>query len=383
MNKLYVSYDVNILGGESKKIHIIYKLKPKNNFLTKSIFSTNKIYRREYYGLNPSLAGRTAKFSLILKGNYDIVNFEPYFLIRNTNNKSDVEYMWGGIVPTWGKLSLLMLSKKEETISFKSIDAFSSSTNISGTIFSVPIRFIGGNNEIIDIKPHSPQTNIIKIDEERRRYVAEYNDPQYNKAEFIIEGKLINKCKGEWYVDLTDEEIIDLIPEKDKADKAQLKVIAKKIIEEFDKENKNNEFEFLDFQKICFWVKKNIKYDINLSGAHQYFGMDIYNMRRGVCHHFTILSNALLYSLGYKVLYVTGTIIKRGANSDLKTLHAWSLVKINNKWYPFDSTWGILTGKLPVGHVFRNYGNPIEKFDKYNGYTSYGQRILEIKFIES
>jgi len=94
MNKLYVSYDVNILGGESKKIHIIYKLKPKNNFLTKSIFSKNKIYRREYYGLNPSLAGRTAKFSLILKGNYDIVNFEPYFLIRNTNNKSDVEYMW-------------------------------------------------------------------------------------------------------------------------------------------------------------------------------------------------------------------------------------------------------------------------------------------------
>ena len=106
-------------------------------------------------------------------------------------------------------------------------------------------------------------------------------------------------------------------------------------------------------------------------------------MRRGVCHHFTILSNALLYSLGYKVLCVTGTVIKRGANSDLKLLHAWSLVKIDNKWYPFDSTWGILTGKLPVGHVFRNFGNPVEKFDTYNGYTSYGQRILEVKFVES
>ena len=351
--------------------------------MTKSIFSTNKIYRRDFYGLNQSLVGRTAKFSIILKGNYDIVNFEPYFLIRNINNKSDVEYMWGGVVPTGGKLSLLMLSKKEATISFKNIDIFSSSTNISGTTFSVPIRFIGGNNEIIDIKPHSSQTNIIKIDEERRRYVAEYNNPQYNKAEFIIEGKLINKCKGDWNVDLTDEEVLALMPEKDKANKEQLKIIAKKIIEEFDRENKNNDFVFSDFQKIGFWVKKNIKYDLNLSGHYQYFALDIYKMRRGVCHHFTVLSNALLYSLGYKVLYIGGSVIMRGTTADIKTMHAWSLVKINNKWYPFDSTWGILTGKLPVGHVFRNFGMPLENFDRYNTYLFYGKKILEIKFIEA
>ena len=125
------------------------------------------------------------------------------------------------------------------------------------------------------------------------------------------------------------------------------------------------------------------KYDINLVGHNQYFGMDIYNMRRGVCHHFTILSNTLLYSLGYKILYVTGPILKKGAKSDLKTLHTWSLVKINNKWYPFGSTWGILTGKLPVGHVFRNIENPSELFDKYNGFVDYGETISEVKFIEA
>ena len=108
MKNLYVSYDVNINVGESKKVHLIYKLKPKNNSLTKSVLSRDKLYRSEYYGLNPILAGITAKFSLILKGNYDIVNFEPYFLIRNTNNKNDVEYMWGGVVPPNGKQSLLI-----------------------------------------------------------------------------------------------------------------------------------------------------------------------------------------------------------------------------------------------------------------------------------
>ena len=141
-----------------------------------------------------------------------------------------------------------MLSKKETEIYFKDIVNFSSCTNISETTFSVPIRFLGGNNEIMDINPHSPQTNIIKIDEERRRYVAEYNNPQYNKAEFIIEGKLINKCKGDWNVDLTDEEVLKLMPEKNKANKEQLKIIAKKIIEEFDRENKNNDFVFAYFQ---------------------------------------------------------------------------------------------------------------------------------------
>ena len=303
--------------------------------------------------------------------------------MRNTNNLNDIEYMWGGVVPSGGKQSLLVISKKEAIFSFKNIENFSSSRNISGTTFSVPIRFLGGNNEIIDIKPHSSQTNIIKIDEERRRYVAEYNNPQYNKAEFIIEGKLINKCKGDWNVDLTDEEVLALMPEKDKANKEQLKIIAKKIIEEFDRENPNSDFVFADFQKIGFWIKKNIKYDINLSGHYQYFALDIYKMRRGVCHHFTVLSNALLYSLGYKVLYIGGSVLMRGTTAYIKTLHAWSLVKINNKWYPFDSTWGILTGKLPVGHVFRNFGMPLENFYRYNSYLFFGKRFLEIKFIEA
>ena len=46
-------------------------------------------------------------------------------------------------------------------------------------------------------------------------------------------------------------------------------------------------------------------------------------------------------------------------------LHAHSLIKIGNKWYPFDSTWCILTGKLFVGHVFLKYGSSLYcEYDK-------------------
>ena len=36
--------------------------------------------------------------------------------------------------------------------------------------------------------------------------------------------------------------------------------------------------------------------------------------------------------------------------------HAWSLIKIDGKWLPFDATWGIFSGKLPVTHVFKKFG---------------------------
>ena len=90
-----------------------------------------------------------------------------------------------------------------------------------------------------------------------------------------------------------------------------MRKIAKKIINEFDKENKDSDFEFLDYMKIGLWVYKNIKYDFQYNGQNQYSAMDIYKMRAGVCHHFTVLSNALLYALGYKVIYISGYACKK------------------------------------------------------------------------
>ena len=36
--------------------------------------------------------------------------------------------------------------------------------------------------------------------------------------------------------------------------------------------------------------------------------------------------------------------------------HAWSLVKLDGIWLPFDATWGIFSGKLPVTHIFKQIG---------------------------
>ena len=355
--KNLLEYKMNLNNLGTLKMHVVYKSSKNKNFFTKDELNQRKLYKKEYYGLDKSLSGQKAKISLILKGNYDIVNFSEYFLIRNKNNKNEIEYMWGGTVPYGGLETIVMLSKREAMWNFHNPVKLSSNYNIRDTTLKVLAEFLGGNIEIIDIKATSPQSDNCSLDEQGRRYIVHFSNTQSKQIAFNIEGIFKNKCKGEWEVDLTDEEIENLMPEEDRLCKEQLKIIAKNIINDFDKKNKNNDFEFHDYMKIGLWVYKNIKYDINYKGKTQYSAIDIYNMKKGVCHHFTKLSNALLYSLGYQVLYVRGYAIKNSINFKMNDYHAWSLIKINNKWYPFDSTWGILTGKLPVGHVFSGFFN--------------------------
>ena len=372
ISKHFMSYKINLKNLESTKVHMKFKVTKNISRLSKGQLDERKIFRYGYYGLYGALAGVNAKYSLILKGSFEIVKFENYFLIRNTNNKDDVEYMWGGIVPPGGKTTRIMLSKKEAKWSFRQTFNFSSNDLITETRYYLPVEFVGANNEIINITPSCPQASNIIMDEENRQYIFEFINTKYKQAEIKVSGELKNKCKVEWNVGLTNKEIENLIPKEDIQCKEQLKRIAKQIIDDFNKENKNNDFEFLDYMKIALWVKKNIKYDYNYTGQTQYHAMDIYKMRKGVCHHFTVLANALLYSLGYQVIYTTGYYCENRIEFNTKTAHAYSLIKLgNNKWYPFDATWGIFTGKLHVGHIFRMLGHRGWKLKGYDTISNY------------
>ena len=353
-----VTFKIELHNMESIKVHIKYKEIKDSDILSEQKEKQNKIFRSDYYGLDNSLSGANAKYSLILKGNYDIINFEEYFLIRNTNNTVDVEYMWGGVVPPKGKITKITFSKREVIWSFERVIKFHSNSFIKGSKFFVPIEFVGGNNEIINVTPSSPQASNITLDEKKRQYVINYKNTKYKKGEIIIKGEFKSICKGGWNVDLTDKEIEALMPEEDVKDKEQLKKIANNIIDEFDKDNKDSDFEYLDYMKIGNWVKHNIKYNYGYIGK-KCSALKIFKMKAGVSYHYTRLSNALLYSLGYKVIYASGYYCKNNDNKfNQYNLHAFSLIKLDdNKWHPFDVTSGIFTGKLHAGYVFRMFDN--------------------------
>jgi len=74
--------------------------------------------------------------------------------------------------------------------------------------------------------------------------------------------------------------------------------------------------------KIGKWVNENIIYDLRYIEETDLTAIDIYNKRRGVCHHFTKLSNALLYSLGYKVISIYGYTCENSLEFNENSAHA-------------------------------------------------------------
>ncbi len=348
--------NITLKNLQTAKIYLKYKEKPKFESMTKSEKLKYAFFRQEYFGLSEALSGQMGKYSLILKGSFEITSFKDNFFIQNEQNKNEKEYIWGGKVPPGGKRTLVKLSKNEAIWEFNcNTQIMSRRGELKNTVLKVPLGFVGGNNDIIKMDYSSPQTKNIVVDEENRIYEIKYKNSGYPTGDFKLTGEIKNRCKGDWDVDLTDEIIEAHFPKEDKRDKQTLEKIARKIIADFDKKNKDNVFNFMDFTKIGKWVHENIRYDLNYSGRTNMTAMDIYNQRVGVCHHFTRLANALLYSLGYKVIYTNGFACESSAEFDQNSGHAWSLIKVNGKWYPFDATWDILSGKLPVCHVFQGF----------------------------
>ena len=347
-----IQFKINLKNLETAKIHVKYK-HTKSKYFTEH---SKELNQTGYYGItsktNSKLIG---KFILILKGSFDIIDFDNDFFIKNKNNNNDSEYIWGGLVPSQGKQTNIKFTKNKArwNVDLYVKTSENNGRNLTYFKYYVYLDFFGFNNNIINFKMTSPQTKNIYLDEENRQFIAEYKNK--NKFEFNLNLIIENNSKG-LDVDLTDDQVVAQMPKEDVRDKEQLKVIAKKIIQDFDKEHKNSEFEYYDFMKIGKWVKDNIKYNYSYTGKHELTAMDIYKKRAGVCHHFTRLSNALLFSLGYKVAYILGYVVQGGISFSYDDCHAWSVIKIGNKWYPFDSTWGLLKGKVHISHVFSNIG---------------------------
>ena len=202
----YFDFDIHLNNLESAKVHLKYKESPKFKGDKKNEKLIYSLYRKEYYGLMKSLSGQMGKYSLILKGTLSIINFRDDFFILNENNKKEKEYVWGGKIPPEGKETLVTLSKTEATWKFYSkYELISRYGTINHTTLTIPLRYVGGNNDIIKMDYSSPQTKNISIDEESRKYEVNYFNTGYTKVEFTLKGEIKNRCKGDWELDITDE----------------------------------------------------------------------------------------------------------------------------------------------------------------------------------
>ena len=361
-DKYFINFNIHLENLESNKIHIKYKESPKYEKMTEKEKSFRNIYRIKKYGLFESLAirliGQKAKYILKNESDLEIINFENEIFFKIKDN----EYQWGGEVPEGGKVTKVRMSKKEgivnysEKIKIKTID----DSSIKYSNLKIPLCYIDGNNETIRNEykcDPKGEINLGRNEQNGRIYDVYFKNTDRNTAEFKLEGELKNKCRTDWSINLTDEEIDSLVPPDFKTNKEAFNKKANEIINKYNEEHKDDSLKIPDIVKIGKWINKNIIYDMNNAGRNEITAYQTLNEKRGVCDHKTKLFNALAYSLGYQVIYANGFAMNKKNTFGMEDNHAWSIIKIKGKWLPFDATWGIFTGKLPVTHVYKKIGN--------------------------
>lgn len=353
LNNYSIKFAINLGNEESNSIHLKYKEIPLLTNLTEGEKKERNFCRCKFYGIKKYVQNQNAKFTLINESDFEIINFDNDFLVKKNEN----EYIWGGIVPIDGKRTIVRFSKPEGRFIFEikeKIENLDKNPLLSEKLI-VPFYLEGGNNNITQLLYSSEQTDKITKNENAKNYEVNFINTNESIGIFSIKYQFVNRLKGEWKCDLTDDEIESKIPKDFKENKKLFKQMADNIIEKYKEEHKNDLIEITEMAIIGKWVKNNIKYDINYLNSFEITAIETLKNKIGSHFHITQLYNALMFSLGYKCIFVSGLILKKSNIYNEKNYHSWSLIKVNDKWLPFDPTFGIFTGKLPVTHVFISY----------------------------
>ena len=348
-----IRFKINLGNEQINKVYLKYKEMPLFNELSEGEIDERKFYRYNFYGLKHYLQNQMAKFTLLNNSDFEIISFGSEFLEKSKEN----EYVWGGKVPIGGKRTMVRMSKPEGKFVFDIQEKIENryKTPINNEVLNVPFYFEGGNNTITKIDYLSRQSKQFEKKDNTKIYEVKFINIKESTGSFSIKIEFTNKCKGEWKCELSDNEIDEKIPIDFKQNKKIFLEKANYIIKEYNEEHKSDLVEVTDMVKIGKWVKNNVKYDSNYLKRYEITAFETLQNKIGSSHHITLLYNALMYSLGYKCVYVSGFSVNKTNIYNDNDSHSWSLIKVNGKWLPFDATCGIFTGKLPVSHVFLSY----------------------------
>ena len=206
---------------------------------------------------------------------------------------------------------------------------------------------INGNGEFID-------------DTMQDKFIFNFNNLMTNRITIGFRIKVENSTSDYKLIEKAD--LITKIPEEDKP---FFKYISDMIIN-------NDQSNMPVYKKLGKWVHNNLQYNINLKGKIL-SAKDIFNIKQGVCEHFTLLYNTLLVSQGIDAIHISGYALDITENNIMKeneynkktinapnnfesSKHAWTLAKVDGEWIPIDATWNMFEKNVPITHIFQNYG---------------------------
>ena len=366
IENLKIKLDRNDASGEfnedDNKINLKFVLRNEET-LTININYIEKEVDEEYYISKcvniPKFASDSVGFlSFTFNNDYEFINLENNLLKQNKDNLN--EFFWVGITPEEGIDDTIRITQKKSKWNYNIKKTFKVPKGIINKVnIMTPLYCKYGNINILDIKLKNNQCDYLDD-----KYIKILETFQYNffyenletKEGFLkIDVDFENYSTISWKV---PKILIEKYKPKDSVeDKKYFEKLCKDILKK-DKRDIN------DVTKIGQYVHSEIEYDIDYHGKNL-TSKEILKCKKGVCEHFSQLFNSLLNSIGYETLHVSGIAFKEdNGNIVGRELHGWSIVKIDGKWLPFDPTWNLLNGKIPVSHIFLCYGNLLMRFSK-------------------
>ena len=276
-----------------------------------------------------------------------------YIEYENLKVYNDSAYIYDSLCPTNYLYEIIAISPRQVTWNhYTKITVELPSENPNQVYMSSQVAFLEGSNfnisQDISYTPLSTgKKNNDSFITNHNFYILNYYNFENTRNFYFIKNTTFSSCPNFWNV--TDDNIKNYL--KNTSTQTTISLV-KQILNE-------DKSDHPDYYKIGKWVYKNIKYD----RAHNTKSDpdDILIQKRGVCHHFTLLYNALLNSIGIRTLYTSGTAIKNFATLDREN-HAWTVAEINGKWIGLDATWNIFSGKLPQCHVYYKYEGIFDTF---------------------
>ena len=258
------------------------------------------------------------------------------------------------------------------------------SRNIDNCEFTINKIFKGGNLKELR---YDMTYNGAELTDTGENYVFKYDKFNSNKALINLKIKVENSTSNYYFNEI--EEYLTKIPPEEIQ-------FFQSLVNQIISSDQSN---LPDYKKIGKWVHNHIKYNLQLTGK-KFTAMEIYNNKQGGCEHFTKLYNTLLTAYGIDAIKVCGyakditeynTKVKKkegdnnqNQNADPSGRHAWTLAKIDGEWVPLDATWDLFDKKVPITHIYENYGEG-QQHIVYNSdnVVKFKRTKENIKFVKS
>ena len=343
-------YRITIKTYLQENYELSIKVSLKGNITSSSGDSAGILYQLMLIDIPSEYTNNThCKYIFNVDTNSAIIKLE-YGLLKEYN---DTAFIYDGLCPSSYFYEILRISPRQITWNhLAKVTAELKGETPDLLYMCTQVAFLEGSNfNITQSLLYNPiSTGTRKNDSFSKTqdfYILNYYNVDTSKKYYFINNVTFSSSPNFWNV--TDD-IIKYYYNGTTTEK--IKSFAKTILSE-DTSNKP------DYYKLGYWVYKNINY--NRKHNTKSDPDDILNKKEGVCHHFTLLYNAFLNSIGIKALYASGFAVK-----NIKTLdgenHAWTVAYISGKWIALDATWGIFSGKVPQCHVYRKFNGIYDTF---------------------